>query len=212
MTLIRFWLRTDVRARWRTWVLWSVLVGFGGGVALTAFAGARRTNAAVPQMLSYSRPDDGSVVFGQFCPAPHISGAAANSLAPLPVAARVLRLPEVAAFQRQMYLFMSDRPSVVKGSSLNVFATADAQAYRALDRPLIVAGRVPIRRATPTRCSMYWQRRCCAHMSEARSGCIRTRRRSPKAVPMSPVAHHTHRRADRCYRCGSRGSDAGRRT
>jgi hypothetical protein len=28
---------------------------------------------------------------------------------------------------------------------------------------------------------------------------------------MSPAVHHAHRRADRCRRCGSRGSDAGRR-
>ena len=84
MSVVWFWLIQDARARWRTWVLWTALVGFGGGIALTAFAGARRTDAAVPQMLTYSRPDDGSVAFGQFCPPQHVTGPNATSLAPLP--------------------------------------------------------------------------------------------------------------------------------
>jgi hypothetical protein len=68
MGVVWYRLRADVRVRWRTLALIAVLVGVGGGVALTAFAGARRTAAAVPQMLAYSRPDDGGVE-------PHAFGA-----------------------------------------------------------------------------------------------------------------------------------------
>ncbi|HWS48043.1 MAG TPA: FtsX-like permease family protein, partial [Acidimicrobiia bacterium] len=166
MSVVWFWLIQDARARWRTWVLWTALVGFGGGIALTAFAGARRTDAAVPQMLTYSRPDDGSVAFGQFCPPQHVTGPNATSLAPLPVEARVLRLPQVASFQREMFLFASVRPIFDASSNLNVIATADAQGYRTLDRPLIVAGRVP----DPTSGSDVWVNVLAANMLHVHVG------------------------------------------
>jgi hypothetical protein len=143
MGVVWYRLRADVRVRWRALVLIAVLVGVGGGVALTAFAGARRTAAAVPQMLAYSRPDDGTAGFGGFCPPPKVTGLAATSLAPLPAAARVLRLPQVAAFMRSPYLFISSSPAGFDVGSVNVTASADAQGYRAIDRPLMVAGRFP---------------------------------------------------------------------
>ena len=127
----------------RTLALLAVLVGVGGGVALTAFAGAQRTSSAVPQMLAYGRPDDGGVIFGGVCPPPRVSGRAARSLAPLPVAARVLRLPQVAAFMCTPYLFFSASPSGSAAGSVNVTASADVQGFRAIDRPLMVAGRFP---------------------------------------------------------------------
>jgi hypothetical protein len=64
--VIWYRLRADLRVRWRALALLAVLVGLGGGVALTAFAGARRTSSAVPQMLAYSRPDDGNANFARF--------------------------------------------------------------------------------------------------------------------------------------------------
>ena len=144
MGVVWYRLRADLRVRWRALALIALLVGVGGGVALTAFAGARRTAAAVPQMLAYSRPDDGSAIFGGgFCPPPAVTGPAAGSLAPLPAAARVLRLPQVAAFMRTPYLFLSASPSGSGTGSVNVTASADVQGYRAIDRPLMVAGRYP---------------------------------------------------------------------
>ena len=109
MGAVWYRLRADVRVRWRTLALIAVLVGVGGGVALTAFAGARRTAAAaVPQMLAYSRPDDGQVAVGGFsCPPRRVTGPAARSLAPLPAARRVLRLPQVAAYMRFFFMFFS---------------------------------------------------------------------------------------------------------
>ena len=143
MGVVWYRLRADVRVGWRTLALIAVVVGVGGGVALTAFAGARRTSAAVPQMLAYSRPDDGTVAFGGFCPPPTVTGPAATSLAPLPGAARVLRLPQVAAFMRVPYLFFSTSASGSASASVNVTASADVQGFRAIDRPLMVAGRFP---------------------------------------------------------------------
>ena len=145
MGVVWYRLRAEVRRfRWRAPALIAVLVGVGGGVALTAFAGARRTAAAIPQMLAYSRPDDGQVVVGGFsCPPLPVTGPAARSLAPLPAAARVLRLPQVAAYMRMSYLFFSSSRSGFGVGSVNVTASADAQGFRAIDRPLMVAGRFP---------------------------------------------------------------------
>jgi FtsX-like permease family len=144
MGVVWYRLRADVRVRWRTLALIAVLVGVGGGVALTAFAGARRTAAAVPQMLAYSRPDDGGVAFGgSVCPPPKVTGPAARSLAPLPSAARVVRLPQVAAYMRTPYLFFSSSRSGLGVGSVNVFASADVQGFRAIDRPLMASGHFP---------------------------------------------------------------------
>jgi len=144
MGVVWYRLRADLRVRWRALALIAVVVGVGGGVALTAFAGARRTSAAVPQMLAYSRPDDGQAIFGGFfCPPPKVTGPAARSLAPLPAAARVLRLPQVAAYMRMPYLFFSSSPSGSDLGSINVFASADVQGFRAINRPLMVAGHFP---------------------------------------------------------------------
>jgi hypothetical protein len=144
MGVVWYRLRADLRVRWRELALIAVLVGVGGGVALTAFAGARRTLAAVPQMLAYSRPDNGQAIFGGFvCPPPKVTGPVARSLAPLPAAARVLRLPQVAAYMRMPYLFYSSSPSGSDLGSVNVFASADVQGFRAINRPLMVAGHFP---------------------------------------------------------------------
>ena len=144
MGAVWYRLRADVRVRWRTLALIAVLVGVGGGVALTAFAGARRTAAAVPQMLAYSRPDDGQVAVGGFsCPPRRVTGPAARALAPLPAARRVLRLPQVAAYMRFFFMFFSTSRSGRGLGSVNAFASADAQGLRAIDRPLMVAGRLP---------------------------------------------------------------------
>lgn len=95
-------------------------------------------------MLAYSRPDDGQVAVGGFsCPPRRVHGAAARSLAPLPAARQVLRLPQVAAYLRLFYLFFSSSRSGFGVGSVNVFASADAQGFRAIDRPLMVAGRLP---------------------------------------------------------------------
>ena len=143
MGVVWYRLRAGLRTRWRALALLAVLIGLGGGVVLTAVAGARRTSEAVPQMLAYSRPDDGDVVFGNYCPPPSVSGRAARSLAPQPAAARMLRLPQVAAFAREPFVFLAAGRSGPGLVSLNVNAFADTAGFRAIDRPLVVAGQLP---------------------------------------------------------------------
>ena len=60
------WLRcsAELRARWRAVVVMALIVGIGGGVALSAFGGALRTDTAMASFVSYSLPDDGGFIYG----------------------------------------------------------------------------------------------------------------------------------------------------
>ena len=44
-------LRSDLRARWRAWLGLALLIGLGGGAAVAAAAGARRTETAYPRFV-----------------------------------------------------------------------------------------------------------------------------------------------------------------
>ena len=59
------WLRvkSEFRTSWRAVVLILLLVAVGGGVALAAVAGARRTQTAMPRFLAYNRPEDAMLFF-----------------------------------------------------------------------------------------------------------------------------------------------------
>jgi len=54
------WLRarSEMRARWRTTLLLTILIGLSGAVVLTAEAGSRRTDAAYPAFLSATHAAD----------------------------------------------------------------------------------------------------------------------------------------------------------
>jgi ABC-type lipoprotein release transport system permease subunit len=129
----------------------ATLVGIGGGVALTAFAGARRTDAAVPDFLAYSRPDDGGFIYGNIFSPPVASGAAANSLALAPAERQVIGLPQVVAHFRAPHLFMTlDRTGQAgnlgggaQRSGVNTIGVADRDLFRRVDRPMVLSGRLP---------------------------------------------------------------------
>ena len=60
------WLRwrAELRTHWRVLVVTALLVGIGGGVTLSVFAGARRTDTTMANFVSYSLPDDGGFLYG----------------------------------------------------------------------------------------------------------------------------------------------------
>ena len=55
MTAAWMWARAELRARWRAWLLLGVLAGVTVGVAAAGWAGARRTERAVPDAVAASR-------------------------------------------------------------------------------------------------------------------------------------------------------------
>ena len=117
---------SELRRGWRQLAAIALLVGVGGGVAIGAAAGGRRTDTAIPRFIAYSRVEDGGAFTGS------------------PTAlAKVLALPQVVASGRRPYLFVSADRAGTDVGSLNAFAVADPALLRDFDRPLVVAGRLP---------------------------------------------------------------------
>src|ERR1700722_9459321 len=107
------WLRSrfELRARWRALVVTALIFGIGGGTALCAFAGARRTDTAMASFVSYSLPDDGGFMYGSPSGPTVPPGQAAYSLAPSGAVRRIVSLPEVRFWFQAPYLFMATDPS-----------------------------------------------------------------------------------------------------
>lgn len=139
------WLRVQaaLRHRWKALVVLAVVVGIGGGAAITSLAGARRTDTAVPEFVAYSLPDTGGFLFGSVSSPPVTPGIPAGSLALAPAEQRVVHLPQVAAYFRAPYLFLSQSRAGNDPSQMNVLGDADADLLRSVDRPMVVAGRLP---------------------------------------------------------------------
>lgn len=136
--------RAELKAGWRTFALLVLLVGIGGGVALTAVDGARRADTALPRFITYARPATVAVLFGgnPFVP-PAVSGPAADSLAAPPYARPVLSLPQVASYFRRPYLFLVSEDAAGSTGTLNTFGSPDTALFTSVDRPHIVAGQLP---------------------------------------------------------------------
>ena len=139
------WLRgrAELRAQWRTLLLLAVVVGIGGAAALTSFAGARRTDSAMPEFVAYSLPDDGGFLSGSVTSPRPTPGRPADSLAPDPVAQRVLALPQVEGYVRGPFLFTTTDRRGETPATLSVTGIASADALRTVDRPLVLAGHLP---------------------------------------------------------------------
>jgi hypothetical protein len=121
-------LRAELRQHWRGWLALAVLLGLIGGVALTAAAGARRTDTAYPRFLRASHAADLLVT-------PARSGFHGYFRA-------LARLPEVASLAPAMVLQMS-----LPGPGASPFSGMVAQASPfggegvSVDRVKVVAGR-----------------------------------------------------------------------
>jgi putative ABC transport system permease protein len=55
-------LRAEVRRRWRTWLMLTLIAGLFAGAVQAAAAGARRTDAAYPSLVAWSQPPDALVL------------------------------------------------------------------------------------------------------------------------------------------------------
>ena len=130
MTASRLLVLRDLRRRWRGWVLVVVVTALAGGVVLTAFAGARRTESAYPRFLEWSHPSDMLV-------APQGSGLDGYDQA-------VGRLPEVVGAAPVVGInALPLTPDGQLDGDATVGAPFDAEYLRHIDRPKILAGRLP---------------------------------------------------------------------
>lgn len=121
---VRLRVRAEFRTSWRAVIAMSLMVACGCGAALTAAAGARRSQTAMPRFLAYNRPEDATVFFAT----------------PPQVGRRVLSLPQVAQWTQRPYLFMSRDPSRFDPTTA-VFGAGNVDALQIIERPMVLRGR-----------------------------------------------------------------------
>ncbi|HEX3713939.1 MAG TPA: FtsX-like permease family protein [Trebonia sp.] len=87
MSAVWLVVRAGLRSRWRSWLALAVVAGLAGGLVTAVAAGARRTDAAYPALVTWTAPPDDIVTAGAGY------GPAFASV----TAAQVRTLPQVAA-------------------------------------------------------------------------------------------------------------------
>ena len=120
-------LRAELRHQWRAWLALALLLGVIGGIALTAAAGARRTDTAYPRFLRASHA-------AQLAVFPALSGFRGYFRA-------VARLPQVSSSASAAFLQMS-LPGAPPFSGLTAEASTAGDDGVSLDRVKVLAGRL----------------------------------------------------------------------
>jgi FtsX-like permease family len=88
MSAVWMRLRSELRARWRSWLGLALLIGLGGGAAAAAAAGARRTETAYPRFVEAENGYD------------LITGGFPDSIDPERALAQMAAMPEVWQWAR----------------------------------------------------------------------------------------------------------------
>src|SRR5436305_1819655 len=145
--------RTQLRRRWGATIALVLLVGLTGGVVIAAVAGASRTDSAMKRFVKFSRPEDAYVsvngpqlpgVSGLAGPPPDLTPQDIQDYIAKTVSdrERLVHLPQVAETGRAPYMFLSPDKAGKELGAINAFAAADAHAFRTIDRPMVVRGRL----------------------------------------------------------------------
>jgi ABC-type lipoprotein release transport system permease subunit len=120
------WARNQAASRWKALVLLGVLVGIGRGLALSALAGARRTETAYERFRAATGRSD-AIVFGT-----QLGVFNADY-------SRVRALPEVADAGE----FALAPIGLKEFPGVGSLPPNDDHLYRTINRPLLIAGRLP---------------------------------------------------------------------
>jgi hypothetical protein len=120
------WGRSELRARWRSWVILGLLAGATFGLAAAGLAGARRTSVALPRYLAAMHVPTAAVLAND----PSFDEAQRRAVA---------ALPEVkATYPFEIALAIQDRP-INDGGALIPTTAASAKLLSGI----IVKGRAP---------------------------------------------------------------------
>jgi hypothetical protein len=145
--------RSQLRRRWGATIALVLLVGLTGGVVIAAVAGASRTDSAMKRFVAYSRPEDAYVsvngpqlpgVSGLGGPPPDLTPAQMETYVDTTLAERerLVHLPQVAEAGRAPYMLLSPDKEGKDVGAINAFAAADGHAFRTMDRPKVLHGRL----------------------------------------------------------------------
>lgn len=129
MTVVGYLLRTDLRRRWRAWVVLALLVGITGGVSMASFAAWRRTESALDRFVEWSKPLDASV-----------RGTLTYD--------EVLALPQVehadtGDFYVMLPLGPDGEPQPDRAGQVAPVSSAMGGWFHDYERPIVVEGRLP---------------------------------------------------------------------
>jgi hypothetical protein len=130
-------LRSEARARWRTWVVLALLAGLAGGAVIAALAGARRTETAYARFLRSTAAFDVLVVNG---------GTTAENTNRQFNLDEVARLPEVADIALVRNYFVSgvtESGRRLGQTDLVALASPDGRFGTELNRARLLEGRLP---------------------------------------------------------------------
>jgi hypothetical protein len=125
--VVRVWLGAELRRRWRLHLALALLIGVVGAVILTVGAGARTTASA----------------YDRFIQRQAIADVEMDSV-PDEARAAIAGLPGVKAVSAYSVAFAAPaREGVLPGQDMVAFAGIDAAYGHALDRPIVLSGRLP---------------------------------------------------------------------
>jgi hypothetical protein len=116
---------TGLRTRWRSWLALALVAGVAGGLVSAVAAGARRTDAAYPALVAWSRPPDELIALGW-----------GQDFANVPVAA-VAKLPQVTAAA------LLTSYTGLEPASVSVLAPASGAVPGTMWHRKLLAGRLP---------------------------------------------------------------------
>ncbi|HUR18414.1 MAG TPA: FtsX-like permease family protein [Acidimicrobiales bacterium] len=127
---VRLWVRAELRGRWRSWVGVVLLIGLAGGATLAAVAGARRTSSSFDRFRGES-VEAHAVVSTPPGGDPSLLDAVEN-------------LPGVVASGRAAILLTAPVGTDIRaGLDMAVDTPLDDRAFRTIERPRVVRGRLP---------------------------------------------------------------------
>jgi hypothetical protein len=126
--VIRRWFLLDLRRRWRSLVVLTLLVAFASGSVMTALAGARRGDSALDRLLADTLPADVVAL-------PNEPGFDWDAIRALP---EVAALTGFAVTDYRIDEF-DDLPFAIG----TWFPSTDSEVFDTIERPVVFEGRIP---------------------------------------------------------------------
>src|SRR4051812_23005046 len=129
LTAAWMWGRSELRARWRAWVILGLLAGVTFGLAAAGWAGARRTSVALPRYIAAVHAPSAAILAND----PEAFGPAER--------AKVAALPEVTkTYPFLIGIGIDAKPEALK--ELVYLMPTTAATARLLSEGVLVSGRM----------------------------------------------------------------------
>ncbi|MGI5292191.1 ABC transporter permease [Nonomuraea polychroma] len=122
--LTGYWLRLELRRRWRSLLALGLLIALASGTVLAGFAGARRGDSALERLLALTLPADVIALPNQ----PGFDWAPIRKLPEVEAVAGIAVAPFFLEGRREFFGYLPP---------------TDENAMRTLERPVVLEGRLP---------------------------------------------------------------------